>query len=87
MFKLWIDRKGVVRTCTRGSLEQQYKFLVRVLKYLQERVNELEHIISAANASCVESAKKRDAKHAAEVRRYAQEMGILQKTKGANNVY
>ena len=69
MFELWIDRKGAVRTRTRGSLEQQYKFLVKVLKYLQERVNELEHIISAANASYIESAKKRDAKHAAEVRR------------------
>ena len=83
MFKLWIDRKGTVRTRTRGSLEQQYKFLVNVLKYLQERVNEAERIVNAANASYIESANKRDAKHAAEIRREAQEIGILQNTKGA----
>ena len=78
MFKLWIDRKGVVRTFSRGSLAQQHKDLVNVLKYLQERVNESECIVSAANASYIESANKRGAKHAAEVRREAQEMGILQ---------
>ena len=49
MFKLWIDRTGAVRTRTRGSLEQQYKFLVKVLKYLQERVNELERIVADTN--------------------------------------
>ena len=79
MFKLWIDHKGAVRTRTRGSLEQQYKFLVKVLKYLQERVNELERIVSAANASYVETINKKDAKHDDAIRREAQEMGILQK--------
>ena len=81
MFKLWIDRNGTVRTRTRGSLEQQYKFLVKVLKYLQERVNELERIISAANASYIDAITKKDAQHAAEVRREAEEMGILQNRK------
>ena len=71
MFKLWIDRKGIVRTRTRGSLEQQYKFLVKVLNYLQERVNELERIISAANASYVDEMNKKDAKRTAAIRREA----------------
>jgi len=71
MFKLWIDHKGTVRTRTRGSLEQQYKFLVKVLKYLQERVNELERIISAANASYIDAMTKKDAKRADAIRREA----------------
>ena len=85
MFKLWIDRKGTVRTRTRGSLEQQYKFLVNVLAYLQERVNELERIISAASASYIDAMTKQDAKHAAAVRREAAEIGIPQKRKESKN--
>lgn len=78
MFKLWIDRKGTVHTRTRGSLEQQYKFLVIVLKYLQERVNELELIISAASAEYIKSMNAKEAKRADAIRREAEEMGILQ---------
>ena len=85
MFKLWIDRKGAVRTRTRGSLEQQYKFLLKVLRYLQERVNELERIVDSANAAYINALNKKDAQHADAVRREAAEMGILQNRKENQN--
>ena len=85
MFKLWIDRNGTVRTRTRGSLEQQYKFLVKVLKYLQERVNELERIISATNAEYIKSMNAKDAKYANAIRCEEQEIGILQNRKENKN--
>ena len=81
MFKLWIDRTGAVRTRTRGSLEQQYKFLVKVLKYLQERVSESERIVSESNAAYIKALTKKDTEHAAAIRREAEEMGILQNRK------
>lgn len=49
MFKLWIDRTGAVQTLSRGDLKQQHKDLVKVLKYLQERVSESERIVDEAN--------------------------------------
>ena len=81
MFKLWIDRKGTVHTLSRGSLASQHKDLVNVLKHLQERVSESEGIVSEANATYIDALTKKDAKHAAEVRREAEEMGILQNRK------
>jgi hypothetical protein len=81
MFKLWIDRNGTVQTLTRGSLASQHKDLVKVLKHLQERVSESERIVAEANALYVKSMAKKDAQHAAAVRREAAEMGILQNRK------
>lgn len=78
MFKLWIDHKGIVRTLSRGSLASQHKDLVKVLKHLQERVSESERIVEDANASYIKALTKKDAQHAAAIRREAAEMGILQ---------
>ena len=81
MFKLWIDRNGTVHTLSRGSLASQHKDLVNVLKHLQERVSESERIVDSANAAYIKALTKKDAQHAAEVRREAEEMGILQNRK------
>ena len=81
MFKLWIDRNGTVQTLTRGSLASQHKDLVKVLKYLQERVSESERIVEDANAAYIKALTKKDAQHAAAIRREAEEMGILQNRK------
>ena len=81
MFKLWIDRKGTVHTLSRGSLASQHKDLVNVLKYLQERVSEAERIVDSANAAYIKALTKKDAQHAAAIRREAEEMGILQNRK------
>lgn len=81
MFKLWIDRNGTVQTLTRGSLASQHKDLVKVLGHLQERVSESERIVDSANASYIKAMAKKDAQHAAAVRREAAEMGILQNRK------
>ena len=85
MFKLWIDRNGTVQTLTRGSLASQHKDLVKVLKHLQERVSESERIVSDASASYIDAMTKQDAKHAAAVRRKAEEIGIPQKRKESKN--
>lgn len=79
MFKLWIDRKGNVQTLSRGSLASQHKDLVKVLKHLQERVNESERIVIDASASYIDAMTKQCAKHAEEVLREATDIGILQK--------
>ena len=81
MFKLWVDRYGEVQTLSRGSLATQHKDLVKVLKHLQERVSESERIVDSANAAYIKAMAKKDAQHAAAVRREAAEMGILQKRK------
>ena len=81
MFKLWIDRNGTVQTLSRGSLASQHKDLVKVLKHLQERVSESERIVDSANAAYIKAMAKKDAQHAAAVRREAAEMGILQARK------
>ena len=81
MFKLWIDRQGTVRTLSRGSLASQHKDLVNVLKHLQERVSESERIVECANAAYIKAMTRKDTQHAAEVRREAEEMGILQNRK------
>ena len=81
MFKLWIDRKGTVHTLSRGSLASQHKDLVNVLKHLQERVSESERIVDSANAAYIKAMTRKDAQHAAAVRREAEEMGILQNRK------
>ena len=81
MFKLWIDRNGTVQTLTRGSLASQHKDLVKVLKHLQERVSESERIVDSANAAYIKAMTKKDAQHAAAVRRESAEMGILQNRK------
>ena len=78
MFKLWIDRKGTVRTRTRGSLEQQHKFLVKVLRYLQERVSESERIVADTNDLFMRTQRKESADA---IRREAEEIGILQNRK------
>ena len=81
MFKLWVDRYGEVQTLSRGSLATQHKDLVKVLKHLQERVSESERIVDSANAAYIKAMTKKDAQHAAAVRREAAEMGILQNRK------
>ena len=81
MFKLWIDRYGIVHTLSRGSLASQHKDLVNVLKHLQERVSESEGIVSESNAAYIKALTKKDTEHAAAVRREASEMGILQNRK------
>lgn len=81
MFKLWIDRNGTVQTLTRCSLASQHKDLVKVLEHLQERVSESERIVDSANAAYIKAMTKKDAQHAAAVRREAAEMGILQNRK------
>lgn len=74
MFKLWIDRKGIVHTLSRGSLASQHKDLVNVLKHLQERVSESERIVSDASAAYIDAMTKQGAKHADEVRLEAADM-------------
>jgi len=81
MFKLWIDRKGAVRDRSSGSMAQRHKDMVNVLKHLQERVSESERIVDSANAAYINALAKKDAQHAAAVRREAAEMGILQNRK------
>ena len=78
MFKLWIDRKGTVHTLTRGSLASQHKDLVKVLKYLQERVSESERIIADTNDLFMRTQRKESADA---IRREAEEIGILQNRK------
>ena len=78
MFKLWIDRKGTVQTLTRGSLAQQHKDLVNVLKHLQERVSESERIIADTNDLFMRTQRKESADA---IRREAEEMGIMQNRK------
>lgn len=78
MFKLWIDRKGTVHTLTRGSLASQHKDIVKVLKYLQERVSESERIIADTNDLFMRTQRKESADA---IRREAAEMGILQNRK------
>ncbi|MPM20907.1 hypothetical protein SDC9_67345 [bioreactor metagenome] len=81
MFKLWIDRTGAVQSFSMGSLEEQHKDLVNVLKHLQERVSESERIVDSANAAYIKALTKKDKEHSAAVRREASEMGILQNRK------
>ena len=76
MFKLWIDRKGTVQTLTRGSLAQQHKDLVNVLKHLQERVSESERIVADTSDLFMRTQRKESADA---IRREAADMGILQK--------
>ena len=78
MFKLWIDRKGTVQTLTRGSLASQHKDLVKVLKYIQERVSESEHIVADTNDLFMRTQRKESADA---IRREAEEIGILQNRK------
>ena len=76
MFKLWIDRKGIVHTLSRGSLASQHKDLVKVLKHLQERVSESERIVADTNDLFMRTQRKESADA---IRREAADMGILQK--------
>ena len=75
MFKLWIDRTGAVQSFSLGSLEEQHKDLVKVLKHLQERVTESERIVEDANTSYIKALTKKDAQHAAAIRREALPFG------------
>jgi ABC-type proline/glycine betaine transport system substrate-binding protein len=78
MFKIWIDRKGTVHTLLRGSLAQQHKDLVKVLKHLQERVSESERIVADTNDLFMRTQRKESADA---IRREADEIGILQARK------
>ena len=78
MFKLWIDRKGIVHTLSRGSLASQHKDIVNVLKHLQERVSESERIVADTNDLFM---RTRRTESADAIRREAQDMGILQNRK------
>ena len=69
--KIWIDRKGNVRSFGSGSVEQQYNALVKILAYLQKLVAKYETVVAQAGAKYTKESARA-------IREEASEMGILQ---------
>jgi len=56
--KIWIDRKGEVRSFGMGSIEEQHDELVQIMSYLQKQITASERIVDEANAKTMAKPKR-----------------------------
>ena len=56
--KIWIDRRGEVRSFGMGSIEEQHEELVQIMSYLQKQITASECIVDEANAKTIAAQKR-----------------------------